>query len=215
MPDQAAEVEGVRDRGHRFSDVLALFAETANGERVDLATIARFMGHRSIAALLLILALPMALPIPAPGISVLFGIPLILISAQLLFGRRRAWLPARLARQSINRAEFVAFVERALPRLRRLERIVRPRMSWLAGDWTMVPIGAISLILAIIITLPVPLGHMLPGVAISLLALGLLERDGLAIGIGLATAVLAFVVVAIATNGVATWLHAYLERGTL
>lgn len=79
----------------------------------------------------------------------------------------------------------------------------------------MVPIGAISLILAIIITLPVPLGHMLPGVAISLLALGLLERDGLAIGIGLATAVLAFVVVAIATNGIATWLHAYLERGTL
>ena len=71
----------------------------------------------------------------------------------------------------------------------------------------MVPIGAICLVLAIIITLPVPLGHMLPGAAISLLALGLLERDGLAIGIGLATAGLAFVVVAIASNHIATWLR--------
>ena len=46
-----------------------------------------------IGALLLILALPMWLPIPAPGISVAFGVPLILVSAQLLVGRRFAWLP--------------------------------------------------------------------------------------------------------------------------
>lgn len=210
MPDRRAELKSARDRGHRFSEMLALFAETVCSERVDLAMIAQFMGRRSIGALLLILALPMAVPIPAPGISVLFGIPLILISAQLVVGRRRAWLPARLARQSLSRAEFVAFVERALPPIRRLERIVRPRLGWMAGDWAMVPIGAVCLILAVIITLPVPLGHMVPGAAISLLALGLLERDGLTIGIGLATAGLALVIVAVASNGIATWLYALL-----
>ena len=82
-------------------------------------------------------------------------------------------------------------------------------MSWLAGDWT-VPVGAVCLILAVIITLPVPLGHMPPGAAISLLALGLLERGGLAIGIGLATAGLALAVVAIASTGIVTWVHAHL-----
>ena len=170
--------------------------------------IVQFMRQRSISALLLFLALPMALPIPAPGLSVLFGIPLIVVSAQLLLGRRRAWLPGSLARRSIGRSDFVAFVARALPTLRRLETSIRPRFGWMTGDWTMVPVGAICLLLAIIITLPVPLGHMLPGAAISLLALGLMERDGLVISLGLLAAGVALVVVVIASHGVATWLQA-------
>ena len=109
----------------------------------------------------------------------------------------------------MRRGDFLALVERATPLLRRLEAIVRPRIGWLAGDWTMVPIGAICLVLAVIITLPVPLGHMLPGAAISLLALGLMERDGLAIGLGLVTAAVALTVVGLAAHGIATWLHGY------
>jgi len=209
MSDGETEFERTRVRGRRFSEVLACFAKTVRGEHVDLGTIIQFMGTRSIAGLLLILALPMALPIPAPGVSVVFGVPLILISVQLLLKRRRAWIPARLARRSISTRDFTEFVERALPILRRLERIIRPRWSWLAGEWTMVPIGAICLVLAVVITLPLPLGHMLPGTAISLLALGLLERDGLAVGIGLGAAGFALVIVVVAANGVAGLLHAH------
>jgi hypothetical protein len=54
----------------------------------------------------------MALPIPTAGISVVFGVPLILISTQLLLGRRCAWLPARLTRRSVTRTDLTAFVER-------------------------------------------------------------------------------------------------------
>jgi Exopolysaccharide synthesis, ExoD len=125
--------------GPRLSDELVVYAKTVNGERVTFSTLVGLMGRRSITFLLLFLALPMALPIPAPGISVLFGLPLIVISAQLAAGRHRAWLPERLARQSMPRDSFVVVVERALPTLRRLERIVRPRLGWLAGDWTMAP----------------------------------------------------------------------------
>lgn len=70
------------------------------GDRVTLGELAEFLGDRSIGGLLLVLALPMALPVPAPGLSVLFGVPLIVISVQLALGYRRAWLPARLARRS-------------------------------------------------------------------------------------------------------------------
>ena len=69
-------------------------------ERVTLRDMAEFLGDRSIGGLLLILALPMALPMPAPGISVLFGVPLIVISGPLALGYRRAWLPARLAQRT-------------------------------------------------------------------------------------------------------------------
>jgi hypothetical protein len=186
----------------RLSDLLMQQAAVVTSERVTLGDMAEFLGDRSIGGLLLVLALPMALPVPAPGISVLFGVPLIVISVQLALGYRRAWLPARLARRSVSRSAFSAIVDRMLPTLRRLERIVRPRTRWLAGPWTRVPVGIICLVLAIIITLPVPLGHVVPGTAISILALGLVERDGLAIALGIVTAVFGLAVVIVASAGI-------------
>ena len=56
-------------------------------------------------------------------------------------------------------------------------------------------IGMVCLVLAIVLVLPVPLGNMLPALAISLLALGVLERDGLWILAGLAAAVASAIVV--------------------
>jgi hypothetical protein len=124
----------------RLSDLLMRQAATVTSERVTLGDMAAFLGDRSIGGLLLVLALPMALPVPAPGISVIFGVPLIVISAQLALGYRRAWLPALLAQCSISRTAFSAIIDRMLPTLRRLERIVRPRAGWLAGTWTKVPV---------------------------------------------------------------------------
>jgi len=190
-----------RTAENRLSDLLTRQAAMVTSERVALGDMTEFLGDRSFGGLLLVLALPMALPVPAPGISVLFGVPLIVISAQLALGYRKPWLPDRLAQRSISGTAFSATIDRILPTLRRLERIVRPRAGWLAGPWTRVPIGIICLVLAIIITLPVPLGHVVPGTAISVLALGLIERDGVAIALGILTAVLGLAVVAIASAG--------------
>src|SRR3546814_11677546 len=63
-------------------------------------------------------------------------------------------------------------------------------------DWTGERVlGIVCLALAVIITLPIPFANMLPGLAVTALALGLIERDGLAVLIGLALSVvsLAFV----------------------
>jgi hypothetical protein len=200
MQDRNWKLGGSRTNGGHFSDALEMFAETITSERIDLATISRFMGQRSIAALLLVLALPMVVPIPVPGPSVLFGVALILVSAQLFFRRRYVWLPQRLARCSVPRSDFIAFVKRSLPVLRALERLVRPRISWLSAEWATVPVGAVCVLLATIIALPIPLGHVAPGIAISVLALGLIEADGLVIGLGLIAASLAVVIVAVAST---------------
>ena len=190
-----------------LSELLAEHARTVASERVSLADIADCLGPRSIGAWLLILALPMVLPVPAPGISVLFGIPLMMISGQLALGGRRAWLPAFILRQSMARADYVALVARMRPAVERFERLVRPRAAWLATDWTKIPIGLICLLLAAIITLPIPLGHVAPGTAICLLALGLMERDGVVIGIGFAAAALALVIVTVASAGAVNAVH--------
>ncbi|HEY1432568.1 MAG TPA: exopolysaccharide biosynthesis protein [Stellaceae bacterium] len=101
-----------------------------------------------------------------------------------------------------QRSSFLAIVDRILPTLRRLERIVRPRAGWLAGPWARIPVGIICLVLAIIIALPVPLGHVVPGTAISVLALGLIERDGIAIALGIITAIFGLLIVVFASAGI-------------
>ena len=190
-----------------LSALLAEHARTVSSERVSLADIADSLGTRSIGAWLLILALPMVLPVPAPGISVLFGVPLMIISVQLALGGRRAWLPAFIFRQSMARADYVALVARMQPAIARFERFVRPRAFWLANEWAKVPIGLICLVLAMIITLPIPLGHVVPGSAICLLALGLMERDGIVIGVGFVAAALAVVIVTLASAGAVNAVH--------
>lgn len=197
--------------GSHLSSLLEAFVGTLDTERIALGTISDFMGRRSIGALLFILASPMALPIPAPGISVLFGIPMMLIAGELLIGRRTAWLPARLASRSVARVELVGFIMKALPRLRVLERMIRPRVGWLAADWAMIPVGAVCLVLAIVIALPIPLGHMVPGSAICVMALGLMERDGLAIAFGLLLAAIGVTIVILASMGVASLLWGWIS----
>ena len=203
--------EPLPDPGHHdargLSELLAEHARTVRSERVSLADIADVLGTRSIGAWLLILASPMVLPVPAPGISVLFGVPLMIISAQLALGGRRAWLPAVILRQSMARTDYVALMARVRPAVEHFERIVRPRALWLANDWAKIPIGLTCLVLAMIITLPIPLGHVAPGTAICLLALGFMERDGVVIGIGFVAAVLALVIVTLASAGAVNALH--------
>ena len=51
-------------------------------------------------------------------------------------------------------------------------------MPALTGDTPERVIGAFYLVLAVILTLPIPLGNVLPALAISIIALGMIERDG-------------------------------------
>ena len=56
-------------------------------------------------------------------------------------------------------------------------------------------VGAVCLLLALVLVLPIPLGNTLPALSISLLALGVLERDGLWIVAGLVASTIAAAVV--------------------
>ena len=183
-----------------FSAMLEKFMAEQTEDRIQIGALVRAMEHRSIGALVLILALPMVIPIPAPGISVPFGIFLMLVSTELMFARGEVWLPRRLATRTIRRQDFVRFSTRAVPVLRRVEQFARPRMAAFTGGLAIRIVGVTCLILATIIALPIPMGHLLPGSVICLLALGLIECDGLLILIGIFAA--AFVL------GIVTWASA-------
>ena len=55
--------------------------------------------------------------------------PLILISAQLVFVRQTLWLPRRLANRLIDPKRLEAYLRRGLPAMRKMQMLVKPGFS--------------------------------------------------------------------------------------
>lgn len=173
--------------------MLQALARDASRERISIGDLLDALGDRALAALLFVFAVPNVLPVP-PGTSAILGAPLVFLAAQLAFGRP-PWLPAFIADRTMSQADFAGLVRRISPWLARAERLLRPRATALTQPPMDHLVGLVCLLLAVVLVLPVPLGNMLPALAISLLALGILARDGLWILAGLVAAMLSAVVV--------------------
>lgn len=176
-------------RGEPLSAVLQRAADAQGRDRVTVGDLLDALGDRALAALIFLFAFPNVLPMP-PGTSAVLGVPLIILALQLMTGRR-PWLPAVLARRSMARDDLVVLVRRIQPFLHRAERMLGPRLEWLARPPMEYLLGLACVFLGLLVALPIPLGNMLPALAISLLALGILERDGLWVMAGLVTGVAA------------------------
>lgn len=179
------------------SRLLANLANGWPGERLALGDVAAALSDRAYGVLLLIFAAPNIIPSPIPGISGVLGVPLVLVAAQMLMGRPRPWFPEMLAGRSIATRDFQALMGRILPRLEWMERLLRPRLRFMVAPLPERILAGLILVLAVVLVLPIPLGNMLPALAVSLIALGLIEHDGLAILIGVVVAILSLAVVAL------------------
>ncbi|MCR6630534.1 MAG: exopolysaccharide biosynthesis protein [Magnetospirillum sp.] len=176
------------------SQLLTEFVTQWQGERVRLQDVVDVLEDRAYGLLILIFAFPNAIPNPVPGLSAILGVPLVLVAAQLMIGRPHPWFPKVLAERSMATADFRQVVEKIVPWLRKLERLTRPRLQWLCQQPFERLLAFFCMILAIVLTLPIPFGNMLPALAISLIALGLIEHDGIAIGAGIAIGVTSLVI---------------------
>jgi len=170
-----------------LSDMLSALAGDERRERIAVADLLDALGDRAIAALLFVFALPNVLPMP-PGTSAILGAPLLFLAAQMAFNMK-AWLPSFIAKRSMSRSDFTTMVQRVAPWLARAETLMKPRLTPLAIGAMESVVGAVCLAMAVAVFLPIPMGNMLPALAICLLAMGILERDGLWVLAGFASAV--------------------------
>ena len=170
-----------------LSAMLRSLAGDERRERIAVADLLDALGDRAIAALLFVFALPNVLPMP-PGTSAILGAPLLFLAAQMAFNMK-AWLPALIANRSMARSDFMTMVQRVTPWLARAERLMKPRLTPLAVGAMESVVGAVCLLMSVAVFLPIPMGNMLPALAICLLAMGILERDGLWVLAGFASAV--------------------------
>ena len=174
--DAAVGETAGKPRYERLSLVLTRIAREAQGDRITLGDLLAALQVRAFGAMLLVFAFPNMLPSP-PGLAAVLGLPLVVLSALMATGRD-PWLPDFIARRGIATATFRTMVDRATPWIQRAERLLRHRLQYLTSGLGQRAIGALCLLLALVLMLPVPFGNLMPALAISVLSLGLLERDG-------------------------------------
>lgn len=193
MPALSPQPQPKQPHEQSLSELLGHLAGDDGPDRISIGGLLEILGDRALAALIFIFAVPNILPTP-PGTSALLGAPLILLSAQLCFGMK-PWLPKILSRRSIAKPDFQNLVRRILPWLAKAERLLRPRGEFMTRPPMEYLVGALCLVLSIVLILPIPLGNVLPAFAMSLMSLGILERDGVWVGAGLAAGWFALIVI--------------------
>jgi len=183
MPPIDDQTDAVR----RFSDVIEDLGR-AEEPKLSLQELVSAFGERGFGALILVLSLLALLPWP-PGGKAVFALPIILLSLELACQRASVWLPRWALRASVSRTAYRAGVSRIMPMIRRVEALTRPRLHYLTGEIADVVTGLVCVLLALVMALPIPFGDALPGIALVLFAMGMMQRDGVAILLGvLATA---------------------------
>jgi hypothetical protein len=160
------------------------FFEEERQPKVKLADILALAGERIFGFLFVVLSLPSALPIPAPGYSTPFGVLLFLLAIQLIIGRKRPWLPVRMMNYGIKLETAQKFVKAGVPWLKRLEAITKPRHTYICISLPgRVALGTAIALMSISMMIPIPGTNTLPAMGIFITGVGLSEDDG-AISLG-------------------------------
>jgi hypothetical protein len=164
------------------SELLIRIVERCVGDEISIGQLIDGLGERAFGVILLILSLPAAVPGP-PGIPTAFSIPMLVIAGQLCLGRSRPWLPDFIRRRRVSRRVLISILHRVRPALRWLENICRPRLAPITGRRGERWIGAYVFICALILLnpIPIPFSHLPLAVALVILSLGYVERDGLVV----------------------------------
>lgn len=172
-----------------IQELLEAAGDASDGDTTTVGQIVESLGENSLTPNLIFVALAVVSPLSGvPLFSSICGITIALIAGQMLVGRDHLWLPGFVMRRRIDSGKL----DRALQALRRpagwLDRITRPRLSWLVRG----PVRKLTQGLCMICGMAMPFLEVVPftstllGAVVSLLAFGMLARDGLFTVLGLA-----------------------------
>ncbi len=175
-------------------------------KETNIGEFCALFGERSLGLILLIFALPNTIPLPVPGISTLTSMPLFFFAGQLALGRQTLWLPKWLAERPISTEKMILVVTKTLPWIEKIEKVIRPRWHRFTEPAMERITGAVIMILAGVLLMPIPLGNLFPGIAVSVLALAVIAQDGALMVIGWVCSLIAIVFIALLISGYAYML---------
>lgn len=165
------------------SEVLEGVVGGSHADQISLFEINTALHERGFGLLMVIFALVIIfLP---PGITAIPALPIVFFSVQMIMGRDAPWLPKWLGNKTIKRSSLAALIVKTSPKLRKVEKLLRPRLSFAASPTGERVIGMFALTFALSIVVPLPFTNFLPSMGIILMSLGMLSKDGIPIVLGM------------------------------
>jgi hypothetical protein len=163
----------------RFSQEIKSLLERLSEQPLTLGDILAETSERGFSLVITLLVLPFLFPMP-PGLSGPLGFACLILSLQMVLGRRSPWLPKKIANFKFPNA-FAQIILQNLRRVTRvLEKIARPRFQKVANHpWIWQFNGLCISWLTILLISPIPFTNPIPTVGILLLAVATIEADGL------------------------------------
>ncbi len=185
LEDAPKEDSGTaKSEAQRTSAVLKALLENNSDEWFTVEQICAGLGTSSFGVSLLAFSIPEVVPIPVPGISAIVALPTSVVSAQMIAGKKELRLPKWLLKRKVPRKALAAAIHAVLPALKRIEKGAKPRGRWVSNPLTQRLLGLFIFVLALFIALPIPATNMPPAIAIFVTSLGMVERDGVLICVG-------------------------------
>ncbi|MBX3429490.1 MAG: exopolysaccharide biosynthesis protein [Hyphomonadaceae bacterium] len=178
VPAPPADHGEMPDGGRPASELLQDLISTFPGDSVSVGELIDRLDSRAHGMLLLVLALPMCVP-NVPGISTIFGALMLAPALQMVFGSRRLMVPRRVREWRVSGDALRRTFSLAIPSLKRVEYLIKPRVSELTRFPATILIGLQTLLMAIVLILPIPFANWPPGMTVAMTSLALLQRDGL------------------------------------
>lgn len=165
-----------------LGEILDRFDKLAHqGTRVAVADLVDAVGTRSYGPFLVVPALIELSPVGGvPGVPTALAAVVVLFAAQMLFGRRRLWMPEWVARRSLGAQRLARLVEAVRPMAQRMDRWFHGRLRALTSGVGL-RVAALACIALALMVPPLelfPFASSAPMGAIALIGLALLVRDG-------------------------------------
>ncbi|MBX3511602.1 MAG: exopolysaccharide biosynthesis protein [Hyphomonadaceae bacterium] len=172
------------DTSRSIIGVLKQIDRAAGEDGLPMAGIVDQLDERAFGLLILLLTLPCLVP-GLPGAQII-AIGIFLLAVQLLIGRREPWLPGWFMRAQVKKSWITGIAEFADKRLRWGEALARPRWRFLATGFGERVVALFMALAAITVMLPIT--NTIPSLALALMCVGVIQRDGVFALAGMAVA---------------------------
>lgn len=159
-----------------LSVVLAKAPFPGSGESATVAELTRSLDDLAHSVAIFFLAALGLIPAP-PGVTLLIGIPLIIVCLQKACGWRFK-LPNIIMKARVSRDRYDAVRQRLAGWIAFAEKWVRPGGSWHSKLGVELVLDCFVILLAVGMMTPLPFTAMLPSACICIITLGRLEADG-------------------------------------
>lgn len=202
--------EGALEFLARVLDEHAAQSDNPSAAAMTLGELSDRLEERAFGMVLLVLALPCCLPF-VYLLPQIVALPMLLLTGQMALGRHALWLPQPVRAKTFPLSAMRDVIRRARRWIGFLERFAHARLTGLVSRMGSRIMGALLMIPCASILVPLPLTNTVPGIGMTIAAIGLIERDGLLTLFGLIVGLAWVAILVLGGQAALSWVFAFVQ----